>query len=113
MHDGDPAVVRFEAAADAIVAGDLERLRRLLVDHPELIRARSVRNHRAMLLHYVGANGVEGWRQHTPPNAVEVLELLLASGAEVDATADMYGGSTTLGLMATSLHTERAGLQKC
>ena len=35
-----------------------------------------------------------------------------ASGAEIDAAADMYGGSTTLGLVATSLHTERAGLQE-
>jgi hypothetical protein len=104
-------VARFEAAADVIVTGDLDTLRRWLREDPELIRARSRRNHHATLLHYVGANGIEGWRQHTPPNAVEILELVLASGAEVDAVADMYGGSTTLGLVATSLHPERAGLQ--
>jgi ankyrin repeat protein len=112
MHDGAPTIVRFEAAADAIVAGNIESLRRLVDDHPELIGASSARNHHATLLHYVGANGIEGWRQHTPANAVEVLQLLIESGAEVDAVADMYGGSTTLGLVATSLHPERAGLQE-
>jgi hypothetical protein len=102
----------FETAADAVVTGNIATLSRLLRDHPELIRARSIRNHHATLLHYVGANGIEGWRQHTPPNAVEILNLLLTAGAEVDAVADMYGGSTTLGLVATSLHPERAGLQE-
>jgi len=78
---GSP-VARFEAAADAIVTGDVDILRRSLREHPDLIRARSVRNHHATLLHYIGANGIEGWRQHTPPNAVEILEVLLASGSE-------------------------------
>jgi len=37
---------------------------------------------------------------------------LLKAGAEVDATADVYGGgATTLGLAATSVHPERAGVQ--
>jgi hypothetical protein len=63
------------------------------------------------LLHYVGPNGVEGWRQKTPDNAVAIANLLLAAGAEVDTMADMYGGSTTLGLVATSIHPLRAGVQ--
>lgn len=89
-------------AGEAIVTGDMDMLRRLLREHPELVRARSIRNHRATLLHYAGANGIEGYRQHTPPNAVDILELLLAGGAEVDSVADMYRGCTTLGLVATS-----------
>jgi hypothetical protein len=37
---------------------------------------------------------------------------LLDAGAEVDATADVYGGgATTLGLAATSAHPRRAGVQ--
>jgi hypothetical protein len=109
-RDNSP-VAQFEAAVDAIVAGDIPKLRSLLRHNPELIRARSNRSHRAMLLHYVGANGVEGFRQKTPKNAVQVAELLLDAGAEVDAMADMYGGSTTLGLIATSIHPLRAGVQ--
>ena len=104
---------RFEAAADAIVTGDTATLKRLLSEEPELVRARSTREHGATLLHYVSANGVEGYRQKTPPNIVEIAEILLRAGAEVDATADVYGGEcTALGLAATSVHPERAGVQE-
>ncbi|MGH9971821.1 MAG: ankyrin repeat domain-containing protein [Pyrinomonadaceae bacterium] len=105
-------ISRFEAAADAIVKGDVATLERLLQEEPEMIRARSTREHRATLLHYVSANGVEGYRQKSPKNAAEITELLLRAGAEVDAEADVYGGgATTLGLTATSVHPERAGVQ--
>jgi Ankyrin repeats (3 copies) len=107
------AVTRFERAVDDVVSGDAISLARALREHPEVVRARSSRTHHSTLLHYVGANGVEGWRQRTPKNAVQILEILLAAGAEVDATADMYGGgSTTLGLVATSCHPQDAGLQQ-
>ena len=103
---------QFEAAADAIVGGDAPALERLLRENPQLIRARSTREHRATLLHYVAANGVEGYRQKTPKNAVSIAEMLLNAGAEVDAEANVYGGgATTLVLAATSVHPERAGVQ--
>jgi ankyrin repeat protein len=102
---------RFEAAADAIVSGDVATLKRLLREEPELIRARSTREHNATLLHYVSANGIEGYRQKTPKNIVEITDILLNAGAEIDAVADVYGGGcTTLGLAATSGHPERAGV---
>ncbi len=104
---------RFEAAADAIVHGDMAALERLLRDEPELVRVRSRREHAATLLHYVSANGIEGYRQKAPENIVAIAELLLRAGAEIDATANVYGGScTTLGLAATSVHPERAGVQE-
>ncbi len=102
----------FEAAADAIVRGDEAFLQQLLRQHPELIRARSAREHRATLLHYVSANGVENYRQQSPPNAARVTELLLAAGADVEAEADVYGGGcTALGLVATSTPPREAGVQ--
>ncbi|MEX2180389.1 MAG: ankyrin repeat domain-containing protein [Gemmatimonadaceae bacterium] len=105
-------VSAFEAAADAIVSGDLDTLTRLLREHPALARARSTREHHATLLHYVSANGVEDFRQRTPKNAPEIARTLLNAGAEVDAHADVYGGgATTLGLVATSIHPEQAGVQ--
>jgi ankyrin repeat protein len=107
------SVARFEAAADAIVTGKTAILKRLLREDPELIRARSTREHRATLLHYVSANGVEGYRQKTPKNIVRIAKLLLDAGAEIDATAEVYGrGATALGLAATSVHPEHAGVQK-
>jgi hypothetical protein len=105
---------QFEAAADAVVHGDVETLRRMLREDPELIRARSPRVHKATLLHYVAANGVEDFRQKTPPNALEVATVLLDEGPEVDAVAETYGGGlgqTTLNLLVSSTHPHVAGLQ--
>jgi len=102
----------FEAAAEAIVRGDEAFLQQLLRQHPELIRARSAREHRATLLHYISANGVENYRQQSPPNAARITELLLAAGADVEAEADVYGGGcTALGLVATSTPPREAGVQ--
>lgn len=107
---GSPAA-QFEAAVDAIVGGDITTLQSLLQRNPALISARSLRSHHSTLLHYTGTNGVEGYRQKYPANAIEVLKFLLAAGADVEAKADMYGGgSTTFGLLATSIHPAKAGI---
>jgi ankyrin repeat protein len=109
----DSSEARFEAATDAIVTGKIAVLKRLLRQDPKLVQMRSTREHRATLLHYVAANGVENYRQKTPKNIVEITNLLLEAGAEIDATADVYGGgATTLGLAATSVHPELAGVQE-
>lgn len=109
---GDPALARFESAVEAVVAGDVATLAILLREHPDLARARSARRHRATLLHYVGANGVEHYRQRTPKNALEIAELLLTAGAEVEALADMYDEScTTMSMLVSSSPPHDAGLQ--
>ena len=107
----DSPIARFETAADAIVNGDTATLGRLLREDADLVRARSARRHHATLLNYVGANGVESHRQRTPKNAVDVARMLLDAGAEIDAAGDMYRGTTTLGLVATSIHPLQAGVQ--
>jgi hypothetical protein len=112
MKDARSPIAQFEAAVDAIVTGDLETLERLLRANPSLVRARATRKHHSTLLHYVGSNGVEGFRQRTPKNIVIVAKMLLDAGADINATADMYGGgSDTLGLAATSIHPVTAGVQ--
>lgn len=105
-------VSNFESAADSIISGDALTLERLLREDPNLIRARSTREHNATLLHYISANGVENFRQQTPRNAVEIADILLRAGAEVDANAAVYRGTcTTLELVATSTHPQQAGVQ--
>jgi hypothetical protein len=119
VHDQGSAVARFESAVEAVVGGDQAELERLLADDASLIRARSTfvscndpPRHRATLLHYVAANGVEGFRQHTPSNAVAIARLLLRAGAAPDALADMYRARcTTLNMLLSSVHPARAGLQ--
>jgi ankyrin repeat protein len=117
-QEGSP-VSTFEAAVEAVVNGDVDALASLLRENPELVRARSARVthfdppiHRATLLHYIAANGVEDFRQKTPPRAVDIARLLLEAGAEVDALADMYGGHhTTMSMLVSSAHPAKAGLQ--
>jgi hypothetical protein len=110
-RDPRSPIARFEAAADAIVSGDLETLTRLLQEDPELVRARSARRHRATLFHYVGSNGIEGFRQRAPKNLVDIAAALLDAGADINATAQMYGSDdTTIGLAATSIHPVTAGV---
>jgi Ankyrin repeats (3 copies) len=107
----ESGVSTFERAADAIVDGDLPTLERLIRADPELVRTRSSREHRATLLHYVSANGVETYRQRTPANIEAITRYLLDAGAEVDAEADVYGGLTTFALVVTSELPRRAGVQ--
>ena len=119
VTDDGSSVARFEAAVEAVVDGDVETLRALLRQDPELVHARSTRVtrfdppvHGATLLHYVAANGVENYRQRTPPNAVAIAKLLLDAGAEVDALAGSYGGRhTTMSMLVSSVHPAKAGLQ--
>ena len=109
----------FEAAVEAVVAGDLGSLQDALRRDPALVHARSNRvcgfdppMHRATLLHYIAANGVEAYRQKTPGNAVEIARTLLVAGAEPDALADMYGTPcTTMSMLVSSSHPAEAGLQ--
>ena len=78
---------------------------------PSLVHRRSSFGHRSTLLHYVGSNGVETYRQRVPMNLAEITRLLVEAGADVNATANMYGGgSTTLGLLVTSDHPAKAGV---
>lgn len=110
LADATSPAGRFEQAADAVVSGNLELLQRLLHESPSLVHDRSTRHHHATLLHYTGSNGIEGWRQRTPKNIVSVTRVLLDAGADVNRTADIYGGSTTIALAATSIHPWRAGV---
>jgi hypothetical protein len=103
----DPA---FESAVDSLLRGDVEELRGLLAGDPSLVHRRSSFGHRATLLHYVGSNGVETHRQKVPLNLAEIARLLIEAGADVNAKADMYGGSTALGLLVTSDHPAKAGV---
>jgi hypothetical protein len=101
----------FARAVRAIITGDAAGLAAELAAEPGLVSARSQARHRASLLHYVSANGVEEELQSPVPNADAIAAILLAAGAEVDAqlVATEAAWSTPLGLVASSDHPQEAG----
>ncbi len=106
-----PDGAEFEVAADAVVDGDLPQLESLLRRNPALVHARSNREHRATLLYYLAANGVEDFRQRSPANAPEIARLLLGAGAEVDALCGPgEPGDTTMLALVTSVHPHHRGV---
>ncbi len=101
----------FEKALDDLLAGETERLQLRLEENPNLTIERSAFGHRATLLHYLGANGVESHRQRTPLNAAVLAELLIGCGADIHAEAIMYGGGqTAYALASSSAHPHKAGI---
>jgi ankyrin repeat protein len=102
----------FAKAVEAIVDGDEAGLRYLLASAPDLSCERSADAHRATLLHYVAANGIEP--QRSPKNAPAIARILLEAGAEVDALAPIYDDpyNTPLCLTVTSIHPANAEVQE-
>ncbi len=74
---GIPMDPKFQPAVAAIQTGDLERFRTLLREDPSLATARSSKSH-PNLLQCVVLDGYE------VPHSVEMAQLLIAAGAEVD-----------------------------
>ncbi len=100
----------FEQAVDWLMHGEHRLLASRLKDTPALATRTSAYGHRATLLHYLGANGVETQRQVCPYNAVMLAELLIEHGADINARANIYGGSTALMLIESSAHPAAAGV---
>ena len=119
VSDRDSPAHHFEAAVEAVINGDIDSLAARIRRYPGLTQARSTRitpfdppMHRATLLHYLAANGVEGYRQKSPANAVAVACLLLESGADPNAIANCYGAEcTTVSLLVSSTPPANAGTQ--
>lgn len=104
--------VTFEMAVNALLAGDLLSLKGLTGTAGDLTSARSRYGHGATLLHYAGTNGVESYRQVVPANLAEIVEFLIASGADPKSKANMYGGSTPRELFDTSKHSHDSGVHR-
>jgi hypothetical protein len=101
----------FEATVDAMLSGEIDLVADALDGDPALATATSHWPHRATLLHYATANGVEIHRQVVPSNLPDLVALIVARGADVNATSFAYGGDQRpLGLLLTSGHPHLAGV---
>ena len=103
----------FEEAIDFLVGGDFESLEQCLSKYPYLTQARSSYGHRAGLIHYVGSNGVEMWRQKVPDNLIEITKNMIEHGADPNMDSQIYGGGgKVVGLIESSAHPRDAGIQE-
>lgn len=97
---------KFAEGLAALDAGDVERLRDLLSQHPELVHERTNLDPPfgyftgAMLLHYIAGNPYRDGVA-LPPNIVEIGRVILEHGADVDAETTGPNGGTTIGLVIT------------
>lgn len=101
---------QFEDCVDSMLHGELALLQNKLAENPRLATQTSQYGHKATLLHYLAANGVESYRQITPLNAADIAQTLIDAGADVSAQANMYGGSDVRGLLLSSAHPANAGV---
>ncbi|MBZ5537540.1 MAG: hypothetical protein LAO31_16405 [Acidobacteriia bacterium] len=104
--------VQFEKAVNTMLSGNLSLLKGLIGESPELTCERSQYGHSATLLHYAGTNGVESYRQVVPWNLTEIVDFLIASGADLTSMANIYGGSTPRELFETSKHSYESDVHK-
>ena len=109
----DPVDIPFETAVDLLLAGELESLREAIQEDPALVIRQSCYGHEASLLHYVGNNGVELYRQVLPSNLPQILRLLIESGADPNQTMKVYGGAfKMIDLFKTSIHPIDSGMRE-
>ena len=103
---------KFDEALDALDAGDIERLRALVVSDPALLHARTNLDPpygyftAATLLHHVAGNPdrgrLDGKRPPLPTNSADLARVLLEAGADVHAKTLGPNGGDTMGLVLTS-----------
>lgn len=111
---------RFDEAVHALDYGELEKLRTLIAEDPELAHARTNLEPPygyftgATLLHHIAGNPdrgrLEGLLPPLPKNTLEMARLLLDAGADVHAKTLGPNGGTTMGLLVTSKQASDAGL---
>ena len=107
----EPLNIPFERAVDAILDGDQAILNKLLIEDPSLVNAHSSYGHQATLLHYLGNNGVELYRQVIPINISNLLTYLIQAGADPLATMKVYGGDfKMIDLFLTSAHPKKMNI---
>lgn len=111
VHVNSPYNSVFESAVNAMLDGDLARVKKLLANKKELVNQKSPYGHDATLLHYAVSNGVELWRQKVPENLPATVAFLLDHGANSKAKMKVYGGEYTPSeLLPSSAHPRAAGV---
>ena len=105
--------VVFETAVDLLLDGSMEALKSFIISYPDLTTMASQFGHNATLLHYLGNNGVELYRQVVPGQFIDRFQLLMDAGSDIDAKMNVYDGEFTfIELFDTSIHPKDAGIHR-
>jgi hypothetical protein len=113
----------YRQALAAMDAGDVEGLRRVLAEHPEVVRERESTHEgvycgyfaHATLLHHVAGNPIRG---PLPGNIVELARALIDAGADVAARCGGgpaqpdTGDGDVMGLVASGAQMAESGLYR-
>lgn len=107
----------FREAVQAIDKGDVENLKKLLLEHPGLIRQRAEEEgwyagtyfRHPMLLHFVANNPYR--RKTMPPRILESAEAILDAGADIHAKTEAENDHGVLGLVTSCEPARKDGLQ--
>jgi hypothetical protein len=101
----------FARSVKAIVTGDVQALRQELAADPVLVQARSVSAHRATLLHYVAANGIEPelQRQVPMPTRLQTYSCLRAPKSTLCAKHTTAGSDVRKSTCYKVIRTSEAG----
>lgn len=107
----DEIDITYEKAIDSLLQGDQKTLKELFINNPTLQSKKSQYGHGASLIHYVGSNGFEFYRQVVPLNLPILLDDLINMGCNVHAKMKVYGGEyAMIDLLNTSAHPKEAGI---
>lgn len=105
--------IDFENAITFLIHGDINELQSLIDNQPTVLQTKSIYGHRASLIHYIGSNGLEIWRQQVPMNLPSILRMLLNAGSHSDPKNKIYGnGSHLIDLIESSDHPNKTGFTK-
>lgn len=102
----------FEHLINAMLEGRIDEVIELVSVNPKLVEERSPFYHRANILHYASANGVEIHRQIVPQNIAEIVNILVTKNADKHALANFYDTRLEPYLLAeSSAHIRMAGVR--
>lgn len=102
---------QLQVAIDHLLFSPLDVFRDYILSSPELLNRQTVFGHRASIVHYLGSNGIEIYRQVVPTDIVDKVEFLKSMDTNFTQSHNIYGGScTVIDLVETSAHPHDAGI---
>lgn len=94
----------LDKAIHFLLSGNIDNLKKIITQLPHILSLQSRLGHHASLIHYIGSNGIEIWKQKIPANIDQILSMLLQLGADPNYNNNIYGGSDLMSLIKTSAH---------